>query len=77
MNRQALISFLKWFSTGLALFGAVLNVANIYPLNIVFMNLGGFGWLIVGLMVRDRALVTINAGFLVIYGIGAVLLYLN
>ena len=49
---------LKWTSTVLILFGILLTNLNFYPLNIFSHGLGAVGWSIVGIMSRDKALMT-------------------
>jgi len=40
------------------------------PLNIYLLNLGAFLFLIWGYMIKDKAMITVNAGLLFIYIIG-------
>ena len=61
---------LKWSATVLILIGAVLTSFAIDPANIYFMNVGTLVWLIWALRIKDKALIVVNAGLLVIYIIG-------
>jgi hypothetical protein len=60
-------NILKWSATVLILIGAVLTSFAIDPANIYFMNIGTLIWLIWALRIRDKALIVVNAGLLVIY----------
>lgn len=60
-------NFLKWTATVLILVGAGLTSLAIDPLNIYLMNAGTLLWLIWALRIRDKALIVVNAGLLVIY----------
>lgn len=63
-------NFLKWTATVLILIGAVLTSFAIDPANIYFMNVGTLVWLIWALRIKDKALIVVNAGLLIIYIIG-------
>lgn len=63
---------LKWTATVLILVGAVLTSLAIDPINIYFMNVGTLVWLIWSLKIKDKALIVVNAGLLIIY-LGGVL----
>ena len=69
-------NILKWSATVLILIGVVLTSFAIDPANIYFMNIGTLIWLIWALRIRDKALIVVNAGLLVIYliGVGRVIL---
>ena len=60
-------SILKWTATVLILIGAVLTSLAVDPVNIYVMNVGTLLWLIWALRIRDKALIVVNAGLLVIY----------
>ena len=61
---------LKWFSTVVCLTGAVLTSFQIAPYNIFVLNLGSILFLWWSIRIKDRAMVTINTGFLIIYMLG-------
>lgn len=61
---------IKWLATAVTLAGAVFASVNIYPLSAITLNLGSFTFLIWSVMIRDRAMITVNAGLLSIYSIG-------
>ena len=61
---------IKWIATLVTLLGAVLASVNIYPLSAITLNSGAFLFLIWAILIRDRAMITVNAGLLAIYTIG-------
>ena len=50
----------------------ILASANLYPYNIMVASFGVLGWLIVGMLWHDRALIVLNAVSLAIYLMGVV-----
>jgi hypothetical protein len=62
--------YIKWIATGVTLFGAVLASLNIYPYSAIVLNTGAFLFLIWAILIRDRAMITVNAGLLLIYSAG-------
>ncbi len=52
--------YIKWVSSIIIIFGMVLSSANIYPMNIWVHMFGVTGWLIVGMLWHDRALIFFN-----------------
>ena len=61
---------IKWLGTAVVLVGAVLASLNIYPYSAFMLNLGSFIFLIWAILIRDRAMITVNAGLLIIYTTG-------
>jgi len=47
-----------------------LTSANLYPINIVFHLIGVAGWLIVGMMWHDRALIFLNGVAIFVFASG-------
>ena len=60
----------KWVATGVTLCGALATALMIDPLNIWLLNLGAALFLWWGFLIKDKAMITVNAGLLVIYLIG-------
>jgi|TARA_B110000444_G_C18573952_1_gene470744 hypothetical protein len=52
--------YIKWVSSVFIIIAMALTSANVFPLNIVFHLLGVTGWLAVGLLWHDRALIFLN-----------------
>ena len=61
---------IKWAATAVTLVGALATALMYDPLNIYLLNLGAFLFLIWGYMIKDKAMIVVNAGLLVIYFIG-------
>ena len=61
---------IKWLATAVTLVGAVATALMYDPLNIYLLNLGAFLFLVWGIMIKDKAMITVNAGLLAIYIIG-------
>ena len=70
MNTNKIATQIKWTATAVTLTGAVLASLNIYPACAVVLNLGSFLFLIWSILIRDRAMITVNAGLLTIYTVG-------
>jgi hypothetical protein len=70
MNTNKIATQIKWTATVITLTGAVFASLNIYPLSAVVLNLGSFTFLIWSILIRDRAMITVNSGLLIIYTVG-------
>jgi hypothetical protein len=60
----------KWAGTFVTLIGAVLTILAIDPINIYFLNIGSILFLIWAFLIKDKAMIAVNAGLLTIYIIG-------
>ena len=60
----------KWAGTFITLIGAVLTTLAIDPINIYFLNIGSILFLIWAFLIKDKAMIAVNAGLLTIYIIG-------
>ena len=67
--------YIKWTSSLIIVVAMALTSQNIYPLNIFFQFVGVFGWLLVGLLWHDRALIVLNAIGIVFLGAGVIKYY--
>jgi hypothetical protein len=61
---------LKWAGTVITLAGALCTSLRVDPLNVYLLNLGSFVFVIWAFRIRDRAMITVNAGLLAIYILG-------
>ena len=52
--------WIKWFSSIILMVGAATTALNLYPFNMYFQFTGITGWLIVGIMWNDWALIVVN-----------------
>ncbi len=53
--------YIKWASSIVLIFGMIATTNQLYPYNMMLQFLGCLGWLWVGIMWNDRALIVINA----------------
>jgi len=60
----------KWVATAVTLCGALATALMFDPLNIWLLNLGAALFLWWGILIKDKAMITVNAGLLAIYIIG-------
>ena len=62
--------YIKWISSVFIIAGMALTSANIFPVNIIVHGIGVTGWLIVGMLWHDRALIFLNAVAIFVYASG-------
>ena len=62
--------YIKWVSSVFIIVGMALTSANIFPVNIIVHGIGVTGWLIVGMLWHDRALIFLNAVAIFVYASG-------
>ena len=62
--------YTKWASSVLIIIAMALTSANLYPINIVFHLLGVSGWLVVGMLWHDRALIFLNGVAIFVFATG-------
>jgi len=62
--------YIKWVSSVFIIVGMALTSANIFPINIIVHGIGVTGWLIVGMLWHDRALIFLNAVAIFVYASG-------
>ena len=60
----------KWVATVITLGGALATALMYDPLNIYLLNLGAILFLWWGFLIKDKAMITVNAGLLTVYIIG-------
>ena len=61
---------IKWVATAISLVGASLAALDIYPWSAIILNFGAFVFLIWAIRIKDLAMITVNAGILLIYTAG-------
>ena len=69
--------YLKWFSSIVLIIGMLFTSNNIYPLNLFISSLGLLGWILIGFIWNDRAIIVINVIGLFIYINGILDYYLG
>jgi len=69
--------YIKWASSIIIIFGMMLSSANIYPMNIWVHLFGVSGWMIVGMLWHDRALIFLNGVAIFVFASGLINYYFN
>jgi len=69
-RNDRLTRYLKWSGTWVTLSGALCTSLRIDPLNVYLLNLGSLLFVIWACRIRERAMITVNAGLLSIYLVG-------
>jgi hypothetical protein len=64
------INTLKWFATIVTLAGALCTSFRFDSVNIYILNAGALLFLIWSILIKDKALIVVNAGLLLIYILG-------
>ena len=67
--------YIKWVSSFIILIGMALTSINLTPFNLYFHFVGVVGWLIVGFMWHDRALMVVNSVAAMIFLMGILRYY--
>ena len=67
--------YIKWIASIIILIGMCLTSINLTPYNLYFHLVGVLGWLIVGVMWHDRALMVVNAVASMIFFMGVLNYY--
>ena len=62
--------YIKWTGSLFLIVAMMMTSANIFPLNLYVALVGMTGWLIVGILWHDRALIVLNAVSVAIYCVG-------
>ena len=62
-----MINVLKWVATIVTIAGAIATALMLDPLNIWLLNLGAFLFLIWGVLIKEKAMIAVNAGLLLVY----------
>jgi hypothetical protein len=70
MRSDRLTIGLKWAGTVITLAGALCTSLRVDPLNVYLLNIGALLFLWWAFRIRDRAMITVNAGLLGIYILG-------
>ena len=60
--------YIKWFASIVLIIGADVTALDMYPYNMYFQFVGITGWLIVGILWKDWALIVVNTvGSLILF----------
>ena len=66
----------KWIGTASTIVGALATAGGFDPINIIAFNLGSVFWLLAAIRMKDAALMSVNAGLLGIYALGAIVRFI-
>lgn len=66
----------KWIGTAATIVGALATAGGFDPVNIIAFNVGAVFWLLVSIRMKDAALMSVNAGLLGIYALGAIVRFI-
>jgi hypothetical protein len=70
--RYDLSWYIKWFSSVTLIIAMMFTAVEMFPINLYIANIGFIGWLVVGMLWHDRALIVLNAISVAIYLTGIV-----
>ena len=62
--------YIKWASSITLIFAMMFTAVEMFPINLFIANIGFIGWLVVGMLWHDRALIVLNSISLAIYTLG-------
>ena len=68
--RYDLSWYIKWFSSITLIVAMMFTAVEMFPVNLFVANVGFIGWLVVGMLWHDRALIVLNSISLAIYTLG-------
>jgi hypothetical protein len=60
VKNQGIDWWIKWFASIILIIGVSTTALNMYPYNMYFQWIGITGWLIVGILWKDWALILVN-----------------
>jgi hypothetical protein len=66
----------KWVGTSATIVGALATAGGFDPINIVAFNIGAAFWLLASIRMKDAALMSVNAGLLGIFALGALVRFI-
>lgn len=66
----------KWVGTAATIIGALATAGGFDPINIIAFNVGSVFWLLAAIRMKDAALMSVNAGLLGIYALGALVRFI-
>jgi hypothetical protein len=66
----------KWVGTAATIVGALATAGGFDPVNIIAFNVGAVFWLLASIRMKDATLMSVNAGLLGIYALGAIVRFI-
>ena len=62
--------YIKWASSVILIVAMMFTAVEFFPINMWIANIGFIGWLVVGMLWHDRALIFLNAVAIFVYATG-------
>ena len=75
--RYDLSWYIKWASSITLIFAMMFTAVELFPINMWIANIGFIGWLIVGMLWHDRALILLNGIATFIFALGILKFYMG
>ena len=69
--------YIKWASSITLIIAMMFTAVELFPLNMFIANIGFIGWLIVGMLWHDRALILLNGIATFIFALGILKFYMG
>ena len=69
--------YIKWASSIILIVAMMFTAVELFPINMWIANIGFIGWLVVGMLWHDRALILLNSVAIFIFASGLVNFYFN
>ena len=66
----------KWVGTAATIIGALATAGGFDPINIIAFNIGAVFWLLASIRMKAAALMSVNAGLLGIFALGAIVRFI-
>lgn len=63
---------IKWSATFLTILGAIFTSLDMYPWNVVAFNFGSLLWVWFAMLIKEKSLIVVNVGLLLVYVAGLV-----
>ena len=70
--RSDLSWYIKWFSSITLIIAMMFTAVEMFPINLFIANIGFIGWLVVGMLWHDRALIFLNGVAIFVFASGLV-----
>lgn len=64
---------IKWVATTVTLFGALFVTFDIQPASVFFLNIGAGLFILWGWLIKEKCIIVVNTGMLIIYTIGVII----
>ena len=69
--------YIKWASSIILIVAMMFTAVELFPINMWIANIGFIGWLVVGMLWHDRALILLNGIATFIFALGILKFYMG